>query len=400
MTQALTTQAPAPLALSYVEPTREQLDLLKRTIARGTTDDEFRLFLEACKRRRFDPFSKLIYPVKRYDSQASATIMALQSSIDSFRLVAERTGKYEGQVGPFWCGPDKAWHDVWLEDDAPKASRVGVWRAGFKEPLWGVALWSNYVQTTKSGDVTKFWRQMGPLMLAKCAESQALRRAFPEDLAGLYTSEEMQQAEHVDVNTTTGEMRVEPAKPPAQRQVAAPAPKPAAAAPAPAQQPRTIDTTTAKPTQAAAPQAAQQPADGAGTDEPPIYHEDGSATVFGIPVAQKVWQGFEGWKHYTCIENKQSKSCLKNHSWEQAVQGSVDGDRERALRWCVEAARKDLASGKPLSQFSQRAAWVLNLMLEDRAVREANDERADGVPADGGPDFGTAPADQTDDAPF
>jgi len=177
--------SPEPLIVApsgAVELAREQIDLLKRTIARGTTDDEFRLFLEACKRRRFDPFSRLIYPVKR------GGVMSLQSSIDSFRLIAERSGKYAGQIGPQWCGKDGEWKDVWLASEPPAAARVGVLRGDFKEPLYAVALWSSYHVPGP------FWQRMGPLMLGKCAEALALRRAFPEDLAGLVTADEMEQA--------------------------------------------------------------------------------------------------------------------------------------------------------------------------------------------------------------
>lgn len=178
----------------------ERLQLLKNTIARGTTDDEFQLFVHVCKTRRIDPFSKLIYPVKRYDSKLQQEVMALQSSIDYFRLAAERTGMYAGQLGPQWCGDDGDWKDVWLAKTQPRAARVGVLRKDFQEPLWAVALWDGYAQTyfnrkSQSDELAPFWKRMGPLMLAKCAEALALRRAFPEDLAGLYVGEEMDQAD-------------------------------------------------------------------------------------------------------------------------------------------------------------------------------------------------------------
>lgn len=182
------------VAVELFNLTPERLELLKRTIAQGTTDDEFALFVEICKRRKVDPFSKLLYPVKRWDSKAQAEVMAVQSSIDSFRLVAGRNDKYAGQLGPQWCGPDAQWVDVWLKKEPPAAARVGILRHDFKEPLWTVALWENYCQRTRQGQPTSFWLKMGPLMLAKCAEALGLRRAFPEDLAGLYTAEEMSQA--------------------------------------------------------------------------------------------------------------------------------------------------------------------------------------------------------------
>lgn len=211
------------LLVQQMDLSREQIDLLKRTIARGTTDDEFRLFLEACKRRRFDPFSKLIYPVKRWDSQTRTEVMALQSSIDSFRLIAERTGRYAGQVGPFWCGKDGVWRDVWLEEAPPAAARVGVLRPDFKEPLYAVALWNAYAQKKKDGTLTQFWSKMGPLMLGKCAEALALRRAFPEDLAGLVTADEMQQAETPrepeDLPGTAAPQLPEPAAPQPEKRI-------------------------------------------------------------------------------------------------------------------------------------------------------------------------------------
>lgn len=184
---------------------REQVELIKTNIAKGASDNELTVFLLTCKRVGLDPWSRQIYLIPRWDKVAGREVRTPQFSIDGFRAIAARTSEHGGT--------DDAIFDSEASPEPNKAS-VTVYRVvqGVRHPFTATARWSEYAQTykdQKTGEdkLSPMWKKMPYLMLAKCAESQALRKAFPQELSGLYTVDEMAQATPVHtppVPTGTG----------------------------------------------------------------------------------------------------------------------------------------------------------------------------------------------------
>jgi phage recombination protein Bet len=175
--------------------TSDKIELIGRTIAKGCSPDELALFIAICDRTGLDPFARQIYAIPRWDGKLKRNVMTPQVSIDGARLVAQRSGQYAGQDGPYWCGEDGAWKDVWLSSKPPVAAKVGVMRTGFAAPIYSVALFSEYAQRFEDGNLSGLWKKFPVQMIAKCAEMLSLRRVFPAELSGLYSAEEMSQAE-------------------------------------------------------------------------------------------------------------------------------------------------------------------------------------------------------------
>ena len=143
------------------------------------------VFFHQAKRTGLDPFNREIYMITR---KGKPTI---QTGIDGFYKIANRAARSNGGTWgipeTLWCGEDGQWRDVWLSKRAPAAAKVTVERDGSKFTV--VAVTDEY---KAQGPL---WEKMPARMVAKCAEALAIRKAFPGDLSGLYTSEEMMQAD-------------------------------------------------------------------------------------------------------------------------------------------------------------------------------------------------------------
>ncbi|MDE2020327.1 MAG: phage recombination protein Bet [Patescibacteria group bacterium] len=163
--------------------TKDQVSLIKRTICRGASDDEFALFIYACKHMGLDPLARQAHAVKRWDSSQQRDVMAIQIGIDGFRLIAERTGKYAPGKEPSFVEKDG--------QVISATAHVKKYAAGEWHEVSATAHYSEYAAKTKEGVPTKIWSEKPHVMIAKCAEALALRRAFPSELSGVYTDDEM-----------------------------------------------------------------------------------------------------------------------------------------------------------------------------------------------------------------
>jgi phage recombination protein Bet len=171
----------------------KQLSALQHMGVANASRADQAIFFHQCVRTGLDPFSRQIYMIERQGKQT------IQTGIDGYRLIARRAADKRAETigyGPDeWCGTDGVWRDVWLSPEPPAAARVTVLRDG--HPFPAVALLSEYRAMKRDGSPMAQWASKPALMLAKCAEALALRRAFPQELSGIYTADEMGAHEHV-----------------------------------------------------------------------------------------------------------------------------------------------------------------------------------------------------------
>lgn len=219
--------------LSPADYTGAQLELIKRTVAHDCNSQEFDLFIEVARRAGLDPFRRQIMALIFSKDDAAKRRMSIITGIDGLRAIADRSGTYT---------PDDEEPDFTYDEAAKDANcnplglvraRVCVFKNGKKVP--GVAYWDEFApikedssegydwidtgevwpdtgkpkkrKVAREGsvmirklDTSGQWAKMGRVMLAKCAEAQALRKAYPEDLSGLYEGSELDRAQVVDLS--------------------------------------------------------------------------------------------------------------------------------------------------------------------------------------------------------
>jgi len=168
--------------MSWTEKYREAV----RHKLTGLEEHELDYVEQICERTGLDVLTNQLHVVKRWDGKARKHVLQVAASIEGCRLVAERTGKYESQDPiEFWDDEHGCWAEVWTSDDPPTAARASICKRDCRHPTRAVVHWRSFVQYTKDGSANKFWRDMGEHMIGITAERHALRKAFPQELAGI-----------------------------------------------------------------------------------------------------------------------------------------------------------------------------------------------------------------------
>lgn len=184
----------------------KQLAALRHMGVENASGGDLAVFHHVCQRTGLDPFARQIYMIGRnaYDARTKqwTTKFTIQTGIDGFRLIGRRAANKQRQsisiAAPEWAHEDGTWRPLWIAAwGRPVAARVTIRRDG--DPFEAVALFDEYKQTKKDGDLTQMWAQRPAGQIAKCAEALAWRMAFPQDLSGIYADEEMGQASNAEV---------------------------------------------------------------------------------------------------------------------------------------------------------------------------------------------------------
>jgi phage recombination protein Bet len=183
--------------------TPTQVAALRQIGVEDATDADLHVFFHHCRRTGLDPFARQIYLIGR-ETDVKVRVQldngntrvetqrvmkyTIQTGIDGYRLIGKRAASRGGVLvandEPQWCGKDGVWRDFWSKSDGnPVAAKYTIRVDG--APHTAVCMFDEYAQYSGKGELTSMWKKMPANQLAKCAEAQAWRKAFPADFSGI-----------------------------------------------------------------------------------------------------------------------------------------------------------------------------------------------------------------------
>lgn len=183
----------------------KQLALIRNTVAKDCNPQEFDTFIHMCRGVRLDPLRRQIYAFIFHKDDPKRRQMTIVTSIAGYRAIADRTGCYrpgkaETILDPSLIDPATNPRGISHATVTVYKHSHGEWHEVTETAHWEEyaplkEIWENSAPTgrfvldpKKDG-----WRRMPRVMLEKCAEAKALRRAWPDDFAGLMEETELDQ---------------------------------------------------------------------------------------------------------------------------------------------------------------------------------------------------------------
>lgn len=208
-------------AITKFDLSPKQITLVKTTVAKDTNDEEFNLFMEVARAKGLDPFLGQIIPMVFSKKDAAKRKMTIIISRDGQRVIAQRCGDYRPASKPPQYEADKEMISP-LNPQGIISATTYLWKQDQKSGDWyevaGQAFWEefapikdewgqnesgkNYKTGKQTLDDSGNWCRMPRLMIAKCAEMQALRAGWPEQFTGLYDEAEMDRAKALDLSAS------------------------------------------------------------------------------------------------------------------------------------------------------------------------------------------------------
>jgi phage recombination protein Bet len=231
----------AAVALPSIAWSSRQLDTIKRTVAKDTNNDEFDLFIEYCKVKGLDPFSRQAIAVVFNKDKPAKRQMTIITTQDGLRVMASRCGDYRPEETEAVYEYDENLKSPVNPLGIVKAT-VTLWKQDSKSDKWwpvnGTAYWDEFapiktddrvfewvptgevyedtgrpkkrkqikegckVEDFQKLDDSGLWAKMGRNQIAKCARMQGLRGGWPETFSGVYAEEEMDRARVADLTAS------------------------------------------------------------------------------------------------------------------------------------------------------------------------------------------------------
>ena len=212
--------------MSNLELTDAQWASFAAEFCKGFTKEQQDVCRTFCQIRGLLPGKHVVFNLRQsseWDEAVHAKVKTTKivfiTTIDAARLIAQRTGQYGGQAPEQYVyldadGSPSVVSEIPLPQlplkpgqqalpKEPWAVRTTVYRKDFEHPVTSIARFDAYAATyTKDGTIhlNEMWARRGPEQLAKCSEMLSLRKAFAEELGGVFIDTEFKPDQEEVIN--------------------------------------------------------------------------------------------------------------------------------------------------------------------------------------------------------